>query len=44
MWFDSVKRYYDMKFYTKENVRVFVVANMISEEDYKKITGDTYVG
>lgn len=43
MWFNSVKRYYDMGLYTKENVALFVRANMIAKEDYKIITGDEYV-
>lgn len=43
MWYNSVKRYYDMGFYTKDNVKVFVVAGMVTDEDYKKITGDVYV-
>lgn len=42
MWFTSVKRYYEMGFYTNENVKVFVVANMITAEDYKSITGEEY--
>lgn len=43
MWYNSVKEYYDMGFYTNDNVKVFVVANMITPEDYKKITGEDYV-
>lgn len=43
MWYSSVKEYYDMGFYTNDNVRVFVIANMITEEDYKNITGEDYV-
>lgn len=42
MWFVSVKNYYDMGLYTKDNVKVFVKAAMITEADYKTITGDKY--
>lgn len=42
MWFASVKRYYDMGLYTNENVKVFVQAGMITEADYKTITGKKY--
>lgn len=43
MWFNSVKRYYDLGMYAKEQVKVFVVANYITKEDYKIITGEDYV-
>jgi len=43
MWFNSVKRYYDMGIYTKDNVALFVRANMITSIDYKTITGEEYV-
>lgn len=43
MWFDTVKGFYDDKLYTKEDVKVFVVANMITEEQYKEITGEDYI-
>lgn len=42
MWFVSVKNYYDMGLYTKNNVKVFVKANMITKADYATITGDAY--
>lgn len=42
MWFASVDRYYKMGLYTKDNVKVFVKANMITEADYKSITGEKY--
>lgn len=38
----AVKRYYDMGLYTKENVKIFVVAGKITAEDYKLITGEEY--
>lgn len=40
--FKVVKRYYDMGLYTKENVKVFVVAGRLTAEDYRLITGDEY--
>lgn len=38
-----IKRYYDMGIYTKENVKVFVVASKITVEEYQLITGDEYI-
>lgn len=43
MWFEAVKGFYDDKLYTKEDVKVFVVANMITQIEYKEITGEDYV-
>lgn len=37
-----IKRYYDIGIYSKESVKVFVVAGKITAEDYKLITGDEY--
>lgn len=42
MWYNSVKRYYDMGFYTNENVKVFVIAGMVTAEEYRLITGEEY--
>lgn len=42
IWFNSVKRYYEMGFYTKENVGTFVKANMITSTEFKAITGEEY--
>ena len=42
MWFDSVKRYYDMGLYTDEQMKMFVKANMITAEEYKEITNKAY--
>ena len=42
MLFKVVKRYYDIKIYSKDNVKVFVRANKITPEEYKEITGDVY--
>lgn len=41
--YDSIKRYYDMGKYTNEQVKVFVKAGWITEEEYKTITGEDYV-
>lgn len=41
--YDSIKRYYGMGKYTKEQVKIFVLAKWITEEQYKEITGDEYV-
>lgn len=38
-----VERYYP-KYYTKDQVKVFVVAEKITPEEYKKITNENYKG
>lgn len=43
IWFRSVKKYYEMGLYTKDNVKVFVRAKFINADEYKIITGDEYV-
>ena len=43
MWYDSIKRYYNMGFYTNEQMKIFVVAEFITVEQYKEITGVEYV-
>ena len=43
MWFKMVKRYYEAGYYTKEQVKVFVVAEYITVTEYKEITGIEYV-
>lgn len=40
--FKVVKRYYDLKIYTSENVKVFVVTNRLTAEEYQLITGEVY--
>ena len=40
--FKIIKRYYDKRFYSKEDVKVFVKANQITEEEYQEITGEAY--
>ena len=37
-----VKRYYDKGTYTKEDVRKFVKAGKITEDEFKEITGEDY--
>jgi uncharacterized XkdX family phage protein len=39
-----VKRYYDKGYYTKEDVKKFVVSGDITAEQYKEITGEEYDG
>lgn len=43
MWFETVNKFYNDKLYKNEDVKVFVEAKMIKEEEYKKITGEDYV-
>lgn len=44
MWFTTVKRYYDNGHpaYTVEGIKVFVVAKMITPEQYQQITKVEY--
>lgn len=42
--YNTVKRYYDMGIYTKDNVATFVRAKQLTEEEYALITGDAYGG
>lgn len=42
-WFDKIKRYYNNGLYTNEQVKVFVVAGKITNEQYKEITGEEYI-
>lgn len=39
--FNTVKRYYQ-KYYSKDDVKKFVLAGQISTEEYKEITGEEY--
>lgn len=43
-WFETVKRYHDLGFYSAENVKLFVDGGKLSEEEYKAITGVDYKG
>lgn len=40
MYFRTVKRYFDLKIYNNDNVKVFVRAGKITPEEYKLITGE----
>lgn len=41
VYFNAAKAYYP-RFYSKDQVKVFVVAGKISNEQYEEITGDKY--
>ncbi|MGN7387706.1 XkdX family protein [Sporosarcina sp. SAFN-015] len=41
VWYNAAKAYYP-RFYTKDDVKKFVVANKITPEQYEEITGDKY--
>lgn len=41
--FDVVKRYYDKKIYTNEDVKKFILAGKLTPEQYKLITGEDYI-
>lgn len=41
--FDTYKRYYTLRLYTKEDMAKFVAGGKITAEQYTEITGDTYV-
>lgn len=41
-WFALVKRYYDARRYTTEQVKVFVAGGKITPEQYEEITGQLY--
>lgn len=38
-----VKQSYQAGWYTLDDVKTFVLANMITKDDYKQITGQDYV-
>ncbi|MEN8702445.1 XkdX family protein [Bacillus infantis] len=44
MWYSTIKRYYDNGHpsYTDENLKTFVKAKMITEDEYQTITGVEY--
>lgn len=41
--YDSIKRYYGMRLYSIEQVKVFVVAKWIDEQQFLEITGEEYI-
>jgi len=40
MWFDRIKRFYELGLWTKEMVAEAVLYKRITAADYKKITGE----
>lgn len=42
-WEEKIKRYYEKKIYTNEDVKIFVKGNKITEEQYKLITNEDYI-
>ena len=42
-WFYFINKYYQEGIYTKDDVKTFVAAGHITEDQYKQITGDDYV-
>ncbi|MGC6588013.1 XkdX family protein [Paenibacillus sp. Dod16] len=44
MWYSIVKRYYDNEhpLYNSESLKTFVVAKMITPDEYKQITNVDY--
>lgn len=41
-WYNTAKAYYP-RFYTHDDVKLFVVAGKITKEQYTEITGKRYV-
>lgn len=41
-WFEKIKKYYDKGIYSDEDVRIFVAAEKITEEQFKEITNTDY--
>lgn len=37
--YERIKKYYEMGLYTEENLKVFLKAEYITEEEYNKIIG-----
>lgn len=42
-WFEKIKRYYDLKCYDYEDIKIFVQAKKINEEQYAEITDEEYI-
>lgn len=42
-WFEKAQRYYKAGYYTKEQVKIFVVSGKITQEQYEEITGEDYL-
>lgn len=41
-WYDAIKRYYRLGYYSNENMKVFVEAERITKEQFKEITNEDY--
>lgn len=41
-WYTTAKDYYDIM-YTDADMKIFVMAGYITEEEYKEITGKEYI-
>lgn len=42
-WFEKIERYYNLGYYTNDQVKLFVVGGRITAEQYKLITGEDYI-
>lgn len=40
--FDTIKRYFDLKVYTLEDMKYFTDEHALSKEQFKKIVGKSY--
>ncbi|WP_373599413.1 XkdX family protein [Paraclostridium bifermentans] len=41
-WYNTIKRYFEMGFYTDDDMRVFVQAEKITVEQFEEIVGSNY--
>lgn len=41
-YFEMAKKYFDLKIYKVDDVRLFVQAERITKEQFKEITGEDY--
>lgn len=41
-YFEMAKKYFDLKIYKADDVRLFVQAERITKEQFKEITGEDY--
>lgn len=41
-YFDMAKKYFDLKIYKVDDVRLFVEAERITKEQFKEITGENF--
>ena len=42
MMFEKIKRFFNLKLYTKKQIRQFCDKSVITPEQYKQITGEEY--